>query len=185
MSGPLLAASEPVAALVLLAAPGRGIGVLLREQLVRARAEAGAAPDELTALGEQLDRFLADIGAGRSPGTAGLAPEIAAFAPAHAWIASHLRQDPLANLRAVKCPILILQGALDVQVSAERDAPLLVKTLDEAGHRDHELHVFPELDHLFKKASGKGAELDYLKSRPVDPEFLDVLSTWLKARLAQ
>jgi len=185
MSGPLLCATEPVAALVLLAAPGRDIGVVVREQLVRARVDAGASPEEAEKLGTEVDDFLMAVAAGREIDAASLPPELAAFVPARAWIESHLRQDPLANLRAVKCPILILQGALDVQVSAERDAPLLVKTLDEAGHRDHELHVFPELDHLFKKASGKGAELDYLKSRPVDPEFLDVLSTWLKARLAQ
>ena len=185
MSGPLLAASEPVAALVLLAAPGRGIGEVLREQLVRSRVEAGASREEAEKLGTAVDDFLMAIATGKAIDAASLPPELAAFVPARAWVESHLRQDPLANLRAVKCPVLILQGALDVQVSAERDAPLLLKTLDDAKNADHELRVFPTLDHLFKKTSGKGSELDYLKTRPVDPEFLDVLSGWLKARLVR
>ena len=70
-----------------------------------------------------------------------------------------------------------------MQVSAERDAPRLVAALDDAKHPDHELKLFPTLDHLFKKAGDPPSELDYLKSRPVDPGFLDALVAWLRARL--
>jgi hypothetical protein len=68
-------------------------------------------------------------------------------------------------------------------VSSERDTPRLVAVLDEAKHADHELVVFPALDHLFKKASDPPSELDYLKTRPIDPEFLDALAAWLRKRL--
>ena len=47
----------------------------------------------------------------------------------------------------MRCPVLILQGGRDVQVSAERDAPKLVAALDAAKHPDHELKLFPTLDH--------------------------------------
>ena len=80
--------------------------------------------------------------------------------------------------------MLILQGAKDFQVSADRDARVLEAALADAGHPDHELHVFPELDHLFKRTPGERSQLaDYWKERPVDPEFLDVVSAWLRARL--
>ncbi|NOT31539.1 MAG: hypothetical protein HOP15_13915, partial [Planctomycetes bacterium] len=108
---------------------------------------------------------------------------VAAFIPGRHWFKSHLGRDPLAPLAAVRCPLLILQGGRDVQVSAERDAPKILTALDAAGHEDHELHVFPVLDHLFKRAGERPSELDYLKSRPVDAEFLDALVAWLKARL--
>jgi hypothetical protein len=46
------------------------------------------------------------------------------------------------------------------------------------------MRVFPELDHLFKRATeGNAGGLDYFKARPVDPEFLEFLTGWLSARL--
>jgi pimeloyl-ACP methyl ester carboxylesterase len=183
VSAPLLAASEPIAAVVLLAAPGRPIDALLREQLLFGRELGGARPEALEAFGQEVDAFLARIARGEPIAAEGLAPELAAFLPSRAWLASHVGRDPLPPLAALRCPVLVLQGGRDVQVSAERDTPPLAAALAAAGHADHELRVFPELDHLFKRASERASELDYLKSRPVDPEFLDVLSSWLKARL--
>ena len=84
----------------------------------------------------------------------------------------------------MRAPVLILQGAKDFQVSPERDAAALETALKDARHPDHELRVFAGLDHLFKKSPGERSEYgDYWKSRPVDAEFLDLLATWLKARL--
>jgi hypothetical protein len=184
MSAPILAASEPVAAVVLLAAPGRPLNALLREQLLYARELAGATPGELEAFGQEIDGFLEAIARGDQLAAEGIPPELAAFLPARAWLESHLALDPLANVKRVRQPVLILQGAKDIQVSAERDTPLLVLALEEAGHADHELHVFPTLDHLFKKSPGeRSSGLDYLLARPVDAEFLDVLAAWLRARL--
>ena len=112
-----------------------------------------------------------------------LAPELAAFVPARAWLKSHIGRDPLATLAKVRCPTLVCQGGRDVQVSAERDAPKVLAALDGAKNPDHELKLFPTLDHLFKKASDSPSELDYVRSRPVDAEFLDALAAWLHARL--
>lgn len=183
ISAPILATTEPIAAVVLMAAPGRTLEELLGEQLRFGRKLQGAKPEELAAFDHELDVFLDHIAKGEPIPKEGLAPELAAFVPARAWLLSHLGRDPLVVLKQVRCPILILQGGKDVQVSAERDAPKLVAALDEVKHPDHELELFPALDHLFKKASDPPSELDYLKARPVDAEFLDALAAWLRARL--
>ncbi len=183
LSAPLLAAEEPIAAVVLMAAPGRALEALLKEQLCLGRELAGASPAELETFERELAAFLAEIAKGAAIAPAGLAPELAAFVSERAWLASHLGRDVLAPLAKVSCPILILQGGRDVQVSAERDAPRIQAALDAAGHVDHELRVFPELDHLFKRAGERPNELDYLKARPIAPEFLEVLTAWLAARL--
>ncbi len=185
VTAPILAAEEPApAAVVLLAAPGRGVGDLLEEQLLRLKRSAGSTPEELAAFGLELRSFLAQVGSEAAIDAEALAPELRAFLPARAWLADHVRLDPLAAVRRVRCPVLILQGASDIQVSAERDAPRLVAALDEAGHADHELVVFPGLDHLFKRTVGaESSGLDYLKARPVDPAFLDTLVAWLRPRL--
>lgn len=184
VSGPILASEEPVAALVLLAAPGRPVSVLFREQLLHGRAEAGATAEQLAAFGAEIDAFLAHLVRGEPVASEGLAGELAAFLPERAWLASHVGRDPLAHYARLACPVLVLQGARDVQVSVERDAPRIVAALEAAGNRDHRLVVFPELDHLFLRASESPSELDYLKARPADAEFLQVLTEWLRARLA-
>lgn len=184
LSGPLLATQERVAALVLMAAPGRVLEDVLREQLLAARREAGAQAEELDAFEKTYASFVDAIAKDASVDVAKLPLELAQFVPARAWLKSHVGRDPLATIARVRCPILVLQGGKDVQVSAERDAPKLRAALDAAGHADHELRVFAGLDHLFKLAGDPPSGLDYLRARPVDAEFLDVLSTWLSARLA-
>jgi len=182
VSAPILAAEGGVAAVVLLAAPGRPVDVLLREQLLAGRAAAGAGAEELARFGADMDAFLTAVAAGTPPPAAGLAPELATFVPRHAWLRSHIGRDPLAVLARVACPVLVLQGARDVQVLADRDTPALAGALEK--HPDHEVRVFPTLDHLFKVASDPPSSLDYLRARPVDAEFLGVLTAWLTARLA-
>jgi len=183
LSAPVLAADEPLAAIVLMAAPGRPLEDLLREQFLFAKHQAGASAEECERFESELDLFLEAIAKGEEIDKEGTPAELAAFVPARAWLLSHLGRDPLSFVKKVRCPILILQGGKDVQVSAERDSPKLVAALDEAKHPDHELKLFPTLDHLFKKAGDPPSELDYLKTRPVDPEFLDALVAWLRARL--
>jgi dipeptidyl aminopeptidase/acylaminoacyl peptidase len=185
LSGSLLAAQERVAALVLMASPGRALQELLREQLLAARRDAGATAAELEAFEKEYASFLSAIAQDAPIDAAKLSPELAQFAAERAWTKSHVGRDPLAAIVKVSCPILVLQGAKDVQVSAERDAPKLLAALDATGHADHELRLFAELDHLFKRAGDPPSELDYLKARPVDAEFLDVLSAWLRKRLAE
>jgi pimeloyl-ACP methyl ester carboxylesterase len=183
ISAPLLATQEHVAAIALLAAPGRPLEALLREQLRAGRSKEGASERELEKFDAEVTRFLAAIDQGEPLDARELPAELAAFVPARAWVKSHLGRDPLALVAQLQCPVLLLQGARDVQVSAERDAPKLLEALVAAKHVDHALLLFPELDHLFKQAGNPPSELDYLRSRPVDPAFLDALSGWLRARL--
>ena len=94
------------------------------------------------------------------------------------------RQNVVANLQRVGCPVLLLQGELDFQVSVERDAPLLEAALRDVEHPDYQLVTFDGLDHLFKRASGETSTMaDYFTDRPVDPEFLQTLERWLAERL--
>ncbi len=184
-TAPLLAAESPrVAAVVLMAAPGRSLLAIITDQNRMALEQSGLSGDELE---KQLNDVVALLK--RLCGTGAIDP---AELPAdqrsvltnRAWLQSHALQDPIATIRRVRCPVLILQGAKDFQVSLERDARALEAALSVAEHPDHELRAFAELDHLFKKVPGAKSELaDYAKDRRVDAEFLDVLSGWLRHRL--
>jgi pimeloyl-ACP methyl ester carboxylesterase len=182
----ILAGEMPeLAAIVLMASPGRPVLELMREQLLRAKRQEGATPEELEAYAESMDAFIAQVATDEPIDTGQLPRELQLFLPMRAWMRSHAQQDPIEHVAGVRCPVLIVQGDRDIQVSTERDARPLLAALETAGHDDHELIVFPELDHLFKKTIGEESSgLDYLKSRPVDPAFLDAVSAWLKERLA-
>lgn len=184
-SVPLLAVERPsIAAVVLLAAPGRPVLEIIADQNRLALERAGLPAEEIEAQMKGVRAFLARLAGDEPIDPAGLAPEELAALQVRAWLQSHARQDPIATLKKLACPVLVLQGALDFQVSPERDAKAIDAALAAAGNEDHELHVFERLDHLFKRVPGERSELaDYGKERPVDPQFLDTLTAWLAERL--
>jgi dipeptidyl aminopeptidase/acylaminoacyl peptidase len=99
------------------------------------------------------------------------------------WLLEHFNQDPLQNIAKVKCKVLILQGKKDKQVF-DLHAIMLSNALDRAGHKDHRIMIFPDLDHLFCKTEGEGDYAEYAKTeRPIDSEFLNFLTDWLKKEL--
>jgi pimeloyl-ACP methyl ester carboxylesterase len=167
-----------------MAAAGRSIFDVLKEQKTTELDEAGitgAKKDEELAVHR---KFLELMASDREVKPDEVRADYRSALRSRAWIKSHAKQDPITAMKRVHCPVLVLQGEKDIQVSAERDAKPLAAALDAAHNEDHELKLFPDLDHLFKKVEGARSQLsDYAKKRPVDPEFLDVLVRWLSARL--
>jgi pimeloyl-ACP methyl ester carboxylesterase len=184
-TAPILAAERPdIAAIVLMAPPGRSILEIIVDQNRTELEKRGLAKDELEKQMKEVREFLAKLASAEPIDPASMDENERAALANRAWIQSHAKQDPIATIRRVKCPVLILQGAKDFQVSPEKDAAALEAAMQDAHHPDHELHVLPGLDHLFKKTPGEKSELaDYWKTRPVEAEFLDALAAWLKKRL--
>lgn len=185
LTAPILAAEQPaIAAIVLMASPGRPIHAILVDQNRLALEREGVGGAQLEARMKEIEAFLAKLGSDEAIDEGTLPPELRASLASRTWFKSHATLDPLVNVCKVRCPILILQGGKDFQVSAERDARALAAALEACGHEDHELRVLDGLDHLFKKSPGEQSQLaDYWKDRRVDAGFLDVLSAWLGARL--
>jgi dienelactone hydrolase len=101
----------------------------------------------------------------------------------NAWYKNFLTYDPLPTIRKVRQPVLILQGALDRQVTADQ-AAALEKAALEAGNKDVSIHVFPNLNHLFLPAkTGSFNEYSSLSTTSIDDDVLKVLSTWLREKL--
>jgi uncharacterized protein len=145
--------------LVLLAAAGRPLADVIREQLAR----GGLDEDTLVA----VDRILDQIRAGEAPTDvpAMLAP---LFGPQTvAFLASVIDEDPVALLRALPgdLPITVIQGGTDVQISLA-DAERLA-----AAREDVPLVVLPEMNHVLKvEAEAKMPQSSYVDpSRPLAP----------------
>jgi len=138
----LVAAQEAGAALcglVLLAAPGRKMGVVLAEQL-------RANPANAAILDEALDA-IASLERGERVDAAGLDPSLQGlfFSPAiQDFLIDAFARDPAALIADVTLPVLIVQGGADLQVNAA-DAEALARAQPKAEHV-----VLPGMNHVLK-----------------------------------
>ena len=94
-----------------------------------------------------------------------------------------LDYDPIPTAKAVKQPILIVQGATDQQVRAE-EATLLERAFASGGNRRVTVKVLPERNHLFlRDASGHPSGYAKLTQNKVDGEVLGTVADWLATTL--
>lgn len=133
---------EGLCGLILLAAPGRPLGTIMREQFTANPANAPVLPDALRAI-DALE-------AGESVDVSGFHPALQPiFAP---QVQDYLREmmalDPAALAAGTALPVLIVQGAKDLQVS-RADAEALHAARPDAGYV-----VLPDANHVFKSVAG-------------------------------
>lgn len=136
----LVAAQDPtdVCGLVLLAAPGRKMADVLRDQLWSNPANWPLLPDALAAIsalerGEKVD--ISDF----HPGLQNL------FAPSvQGFLIDEFSYDPQALIAALDLPVLIVQGGNDIQIK-KPDADRL-----SLGQPAAELVVLPDMNHVLK-----------------------------------
>lgn len=167
--GPMVAADDPrLAALVLLAGTGKTMEAVVRDQFLYPVEHAeGLTP-------AQRDTARAEALRGAEAFVSSPMP----------YLVQARHYDPLMTARRVRTPVLILNGAVDRQVSAGQ-ADTLGVAFREGGNRDVTVRVFPGLNHLFVVSpSGTGATDEYasLRDVAVPREVLDLIANWLSAR---
>lgn len=166
--GPLVAADDPrIAAVVVMAGPAKNGRAIITDQFRWPIEHAPGLPDAERA------RLLAKV-----------APDVDSWVGLNSWTRWFADYDPLPTARRLRQPVLILQGALDRQVSAGQ-ADTLAAAIKAAGNRDVTLRVYPRLNHLFLPTDGDGSPADYpgLKDRALPAAVLDTITQWLTARL--
>lgn len=131
--------SQDVCGLVLLAAPGRPLQQVLREQLAANPANAAILP--------QVDRIIASLEAGEAPDLTGVHPGVAGlFNPAlNTFFISLFSHDPAAELARYAGPVLVVQGETDIQVTLA-DAERLAQA------RGLEPVIIPGMNHVLRDA---------------------------------
>jgi uncharacterized protein len=96
------------------------------------------------------------------------------------WFRRFLQHDPQHDLALVRCPILALFGERDLQVAPSQNRPPLEAALKTSGNRDHEIHVFPSLNHLFQ-TSTTGLPSEYATiEETISPDALAVIGDWIQ-----
>lgn len=100
--------------------------------------------------------------------------------PVNAWTREYFAYDPLATVRKVKQPILILQGERDRQVD-QSHAALVANAARSAGNKHVTVKVFPTLNHLFLPSNtGSFSEYSRLETTTVPENVLVALGGWFE-----
>ncbi len=179
---PIVAAEDTaLAAIVVMAGTATPLDSVLVEQAVSAAREAGGDSSDLAESRELIERLSRAIREGSDLDTLGLPPAQQQLAQSR-WLREHVQHDPLATIRRVRRPVLIVNGGQDVQVAPEH-ARRLGAALDEANHPDYEVKIFPQLNHLFAVSRGEGIAEYVDPDAKVDGEFLSYLADWLTLRV--
>jgi uncharacterized protein len=151
----LLAKRAALDGIVLMAAPGRRLGEITREQL-----RAAAMPQPL------LDEALATLAAlERGEGVPNVSPQLMPLLrpSVQPFMRSVLAIDPAGELARLRVPLLVVQGGHDLQV-AEADAAALIRARPDAA-------VFrsAEMNHVLKLAPADRAAQQKAYSDPSIP----------------
>jgi pimeloyl-ACP methyl ester carboxylesterase len=133
-----LAADAKFDAFVSLCGAGRPLGVVLREQLKKGLPKA---------LFEQADAVLKENEAGRE--VKEYPKELAGVfrSSVQPYMISVYKADPVAAIAKLKCPVLILSGSTDIQVSEDDYKALIAAKKDATAVR------LENMNHVLKEAS--------------------------------
>jgi uncharacterized protein len=160
----------PVAGIVMLSGAGRPIGVVLREQLSRQ-----LSPEDVVKWDSAFARYL------RGEPTGDVNPALSSLlVPMNRkFMQTWVKYDPAAEIARVRVPVLIVQGALDIQVS-EADARAL-----KAAQPAAKLVVIPLANHVFRAAENTD-RMTQLKlytdpTIPIVPELTPAITDWIKS----
>lgn len=138
----------------------------LRESVAKFKAEL--PPAEVAAAGAMLDKQLeGEIQRSLTP------PFI-----------SLVRYDPAPVLAKIACPVLAINGTLDIQVAHYQNLPAIATALAANLHPDYTVAALPKLNHLFQSAT-TGSIREYGKiEETFSPKALNLITSWLTARFA-
>ncbi len=192
---PMVAARDPrIAFIVLMAGPGvRGDDVLVEQNRLVAEAVGATAEQadaraavirQLTTIdveetdaevrGQKMRDALAGKGTPEEIKT-----QIAALNTP--WMRYFLAYDPGPALRAVKCPVLAINGEKDVQVPPRQNLPAIRAAFQASGNTRVEVDELPGLNHLFQTAkTGSPAEYAQIEET-IAPIALDTMGRWIAA----
>jgi pimeloyl-ACP methyl ester carboxylesterase len=108
-----------------------------------------------------------------------------AAAVASPWFRFFISYDPKPTLMKVRCPVLAVNGALDVQAWADENLPAIQEALHDGGNADVTVKKLPGLNHLFQRAE-TGAISEYSRiEETISPLALETIGGWIARRVGK
>ncbi|HEX5182378.1 MAG TPA: alpha/beta fold hydrolase [Allosphingosinicella sp.] len=204
MIGPIaMATNKQAAFLIMMAGPGTALDRLILSQRRLIGATMGMSETEMDRAEPVLAALFKALASGATyedgvaAARAVLTPEamIALGAPpttdrqvilgqfATPWFRYFFRYDPAPNLRAIRVPVLAMNGSRDRQVPPDENLAAIRAALKD--NRDATIVELPGLNHLFQTAK-TGAVGEYAEiEETVAPVALDLMAKWINARFGE
>jgi dienelactone hydrolase len=172
MAAPFIAQRDGnLGGIILMAGNARSILSLIEDQVeYLARLDGELSDDERKSLAE-VKQATAAIRAGRLDDV----EKPLLGAPAKYWADLH-RRDPVAAAARLKCPILILHGGRDYQVS-RADYELWQQRLGE--REGVTIRLYENLNHLMISGEGPSGPAEYQKVGHVDERVITDIVKWI------
>lgn len=101
------------------------------------------------------------------------------------WFRFFVTYDPKPTLMKVKCPVLAINGQLDLQVPPKENLSAIEQALKAGGNTQYTIRILPQHNHLFQRAQ-TGAISEYAKiEETISPIALELISQWILAQTGQ
>lgn len=95
------------------------------------------------------------------------------------WLRFFVSYDPVPTLRKVKCPVLAINGAKDVQVPPKENLQAIEAALKAGGNTDYTVIELPDLNHLFQTCeTGLPTEYGSIQET-ISPVALKTIGDWI------
>ena len=102
---------------------------------------------------------------------------------ANPWMQNFIQFNPAPVLEKVKCPVLAINGAKDLQVPPKENLESIKNALAKAGNQNVTIVELPTLNHLFQESkTGSPAEYAVIE-QTFSPTALDVITKWMKVQV--
>ncbi|NWF83156.1 MAG: alpha/beta fold hydrolase [Bryobacteraceae bacterium] len=190
---PMIAARRPDVAFIVLIAgtgvPGKEVVAEQARRILKASGMADSAVETNAAVQQKIFEILKqepDEAAARKLILEAMAgqpnAEATARSSASAWFREFAFYDPAPALEKVKCPVLAVNGELDLQVLPDQNLPPIEAALKKGGNKDFQLVRLPKLNHLLQTAkTGLPAEYGQIEET-MAPAALETIANWLAKR---
>ncbi|MGK7956446.1 MAG: alpha/beta hydrolase family protein [Crocosphaera sp.] len=92
----------------------------------------------------------------------------------------HFNYPPSEFISKIKCPVLLLHGELDHN-TPYTEALLAAEALKQAGNTQVTTHIFPGLDHSFRRLEKPDEDFVTAMKRPLDIELKQAIRQWINS----
>lgn len=187
--GPRVAARDPrIAFVVMMAGTGVPGHEVIREQAVAILRAKGAPEATIEIVRNRQARALAiaTSNVDDDEARAQLEPIVGAQADGMLtpWFRDFARHDPAPALEALRCPVLVLNGELDLQVLPDQNLPA-IETALRRNRKRVTVHRLPGLNHLFQPAKTGSPEEYAAIEQTIDPGVLEIIGEWIVAQTSK
>lgn len=96
------------------------------------------------------------------------------------WMQYFIKFDPTTALKKVKCPVLAINGAKDLQVPPAENLTAIKAALTKGGNKKVTTIILPNLNHLFQECT-TGAPSEYATiEQTFSPSAMDTVLKWIQ-----